>query len=925
RSGKVPEGGDYTVTDGEYLIFDSSDNSKTYDLNNAVIRIGVRSGESGIVLNKVKEMTLKNARIAVYGGAAVELTSSRYCTLTGIHISGNGESGFLLGGRANTVDACTVRPDDGGNLREGIVATGTDICVTNCNLKKLGTGIADRSENGALIENNLVTDCENGISTECPDTVIWYNTVSGGNCGIRAHFEKSEISAAMSEGYNILAAMNIVRGAETSLEFHCVSNGVVLLNKLENATVYGCTNAYVNENQISGELSLSENNYLIANGNTYASLSQADNANVNGDDLTDLNARAEVGVNEELLPHINAEQFVGMDRKQEVRCKGENRLNEYLLEQMKSGKTVIVPPGAYNTMPTSFSDIQDCTVYAYGVLSETGLSKDATAYQFTNCTSVTVKGLFIGLSIYAHTQGTVTKISKSSKSICFVADPGYRSDFSDTLYYGESAPGYYFKPGNVYPEIDFRYSSKTYDSSTNVNTLTGTSIDMDNIEVGDRVAFRTHFGAGGVGMKGCSEMVFEDVTVHSCSGFAEYDADSDVAPLLHRFAVVAGPAPVLNSNGNYEGFEDLLWTDSYGRLRSAEPLNTSCDATHSSSARVGIRLVSCLLERLNDDGGNINAYYGLASSFDSATNTLTYTTCNVNGYKLLPGAFREGDEIMLYSMSGKLVAKTTVASATSDLGNKQYKVRLSQNITLPENEQVVVQNLSASGRGFVIDNVMVRNSGANAFRLKASGGEIKNCTFYRLSKAGVVCNLEYWLWPEVGYTMDLKVCNNVISQVGNAMRNATPDGDNTWCAPISVRFSVAYKDSNWNNNFTSDPDYCLHENITISGNVITERFCPYAIGISGVKNISITDNVIGPRYGMTDSEDTLPPIALFGGNGIVIADNRIPGGASSPVDYKGGEGSYANLSFEKPAQVDAYIYEKSGYGEVIGDCSTMNG
>lgn len=923
REGKLTKNGDYTVSDGAYLVFDSSDRSKTYDLNGAIIRIGTRSGEAGIQLNKARALTLKNGKVAVHGGAAISLTGSVNCTLTAIHVTGNGEAGFLVAGRANTVDGCTVSPLSGGALAEGIVALGEDITVTNCNLQAVTKGIVDRSENGALIENNLLTNCATGISAECPDSVIWYNTVTGGTCGILAQFDKAELSAGMGDGYNILAAQNVVTGAACSLRFAGTANSVVLLNRLETAVVENGVNVYVNENQVSGTLTLTGCNYIIVTGNTYQTLTQSNNENVNGDTLTDLNRRLATGANEELLPHINTEQFVGMERKAAVRAEDGENLSDYLKKQIRSNQVLIIPPGAYGASCITVSNISDCTVYAYGVLNEIGYSKSESAFHFVNCTDLTVKGLFISAMIYAHTQGTVVSMSSVSKRFQFIADPGYQADYSNGSNFGNAA-GYYYKNGNLYGECDFRYETKSYDSETGKNTINGATLNFANLAVGDRVAFRSGYGGGGIHCEGCSEMLFEDLTIFTCSGFALSDTNSDIAPTLHRYAVAAGPAPVLDASKDYSAFADLLWTDSYGRLRSAEPINTSCDATHCTNARVGLQMISCLLERMHDDGSNINAYYGLASGFNASTNTLTYTTCDVNTYKLLPADFRVGDTVMLYTMSGKLVGKVKVKTATEDLGGKQYAIGLESGITLPTNEQVVVQNLSASGGGFTVDNVMIRDASANGLRLKASSGTVKNCTFERVSKGGIVCNLEYWLWPEVGYTMDLKIQNNVFHQTGNTSRGADAASDTTWCSPISVRFSVAYQASNWSNNFSPNAEVCLHENIEISGNVITERFCPYAIGISGVKQLYIFDNVIGARYGQTDASDTQAPIVLFGGRDIVIARNQIPAAATAPVDYQGGNGSYVNVSFDVAALPGAYAHKESGYGDVIGTLDAEN-
>lgn len=406
------------------------------------------------------------------------------------------------------------------------------------------------------------------------------------------------------------------------------------------------------------------------------------------------------------------------------------------------------------------------------------------------------------------------------------------------------------------------------------------------IKVGDRLALRSNFSARGLEFLSCSGMLVEDVTVFSSSGFAEYDLDNDIAPTLHRFAVAAGPAPVLDANEDYSDFESLLWRDSYGRLRSAEPLFTSCDATHSVNERRGLQIVSSLFERLNDDAGNINATYGLASSFDVSTNTLTYTTGNVNTYTKLPGTFRAGDTVVLFTWSGKLIWTGKVSSATASIGNSLYTVRLPQSITLPNNERVVVQNASASGAGFLIDNVLVRQVGCNGFRIKAPSGEIRNSSFIQVSKGGINCIPEYKLWPECGFiTEGLRIVNNVFRETGLTTKDKIPGSDplaNTvWCAPIIIR-SDLYGSNAGEADFRSDSAYLLHQNIEISGNLFLDRYAPYALVMGGVKNVTVSGNTFGDCS--VDGFDALPPILLLGGDGIEIRDNDYADAVRAPYE-----------------------------------------
>ena len=165
---------------------------------------------------------------------------------------------------------------------------------------------------------------------------------------VRAVFEKAELSASESVGYNILVAKNQISGAKTSVLYRNASNSVLLSNELESADVEGCINIYVCENTLTGTLRLINNNYLIANRNASARLAQSGNTNQNGDTVTDLSVRELAGANEELLPHINSEQFVGMERRAEVRTlSGSKPLDEYIADSLRENKDVIVPPGCY--------------------------------------------------------------------------------------------------------------------------------------------------------------------------------------------------------------------------------------------------------------------------------------------------------------------------------------------------------------------------------------------------------------------------------------------------------------------------------------------------------------------------------------------------------------------------------------------------
>lgn len=895
RNGTIAENGDYAVTDGSYLVFDRKDDGKSYDLKNAIIRIGVRDGEAGIAFKNTRTISLSNARIAAYGGTAVDTDKARNCTLSKLHVTGNVSTAFSLGGKDVKLDGCTVAPEDGGKIETAMLALGTNVTVTNCNVKGVSIGVKDSSENGAVIENNLISDCSVGVLTEVANTTVWYNTVKGGDFGVKATDTKSQISAGEATVYNILVAMNDISGIASCVTYENVSNGVILRNTLDNADVSGCTYAYVNENAVKGKLTLKKNNYVIANGNECGRLDATENANVNGDDVTDLSARVQTGANDALLPHVNSEQFVGMTRKTVVRDAETSRdLKTYLSEALAEKDTVIVPPGAYVNLAMTFNGVSDKTVYAYGVLSEMAESTGkGNAITFQSCSDVTLKGLFLGNTLYPHSQGTVTykKVEGGLKVIQFIADPGYHSNIttSDGNFVDNPA-GHYFKAGDTTAMCDITsYGSVSYNVSTKVNTVSGISEPIyQNIQKDDRIAFRSGTGDGGIFMLECTEMKLEDVTVNSCASFAECDKNNDVAPVLHRFAVVKGPAPLLDSGKNYDDPNGVIWTDAYGRKRSAEPLYTTCDATHSTSARTGIQVISSLLENMNDDGGNVNGYYGLVHSYNSSSKTLVYTTCDVRNYHLVPQPFAVGDDLMLFTMSGEYVGEAKVTVATEALGDDKYSIVLDKSVTLPVGEDIVVQNFSANGRGFLFDNVKVRNSGANGVRVKAPGGEVKNCTFDNVRCSGVSCVPEYQDWPEVGYAKDLKILNCVFDGLGRSQSLWEDWNNRAAYAAIVIRYhfgddsQLSYETG----ENSSSVKYCMHSNIEISGNVFKNRYSRYEISVSAVQNLKITNNTFEAAQASASVTSTKAPILVLGGNGIELSGNTFYQGVTAPIENR---------------------------------------
>ncbi|MGM9682137.1 MAG: hypothetical protein ACI3XQ_00915, partial [Eubacteriales bacterium] len=282
-----------------------------------------------------------------------------------------------------------------------------------------------------------------------------------------------------------------------------------------------------------------------------------------------------------------------------------------------------------------------------------------------------------------------------------------------------------------------------------------------------------------------------------------------------------------------------------------------------------------------------------------ATKTLTYTRCNdPHGYQLLPAAFRRGDRVMLYTMSGRLVADGFVTSDTVRISpdgvkpmDERYTVMLSEDIDLPEDEQVVVQNTSASGNGFLLDNVLIRNEGARGIRIKAVDGEIRNCTFDGISKGGIDCIPEFSLWPECGYVRNVRIVKNMFRNLARTARLCEND-ESEWCAPICIRYTLWDKGA----NATSAPAYCLHRDIEISDNVFTGRYSHYEITVSAVQNLRIVNNRFEDVNSGAIPSEKQYPVMINGGNGIVFDGNSFPERMEKRIFYHYGKDTTDNVS-----------------------------
>ncbi|MGN1090154.1 MAG: hypothetical protein ACI4Q6_07100, partial [Huintestinicola sp.] len=871
REGKVEKNAVYELTDKTGLVFDRDDDYKSYDCGNITV-YGAVGDDAGVIhIDGSRKLTLSNLTVAGFGGKAAVLIGDNTLALTlnSVNVIGHTACGIYAQGKEISISGAVIKPYESGAIDCAIISAGDGLVnITNCSINDVSIGVADRSEKGTLIENNEFINCGIGVSLETAGGVCWYNNFNESDVAIKAVFEKAEISAGESDGYNLIAAMNVIKGSKTSVLFENVSNGVILLNNSDNITAKGCVNVYVAENVISGTLELSDNSYIIANGNCAEKIVSKGNSNTNGGTITDLDERLECGANEALLPHTNSEQFVGMPRNIFVKCVGSSELHttEYILDRAGKGDVVIIPPGVYVNSGTVLENVTDKKIYAYGVLFESATGKE-TAIKFEKCENVTVKGLFIGSAVLPHIQGTIVETNEGSFG--FMPDPGYKESMDGG--FAVSTSGEAFKPGESCPYGHLYPTSRSYDRNTGIQTVGGINYTYTpKPEIGDRVSFRTMGAYGGVSLNGCSNMTLEDFTIYCAEGFALHDSNSIVAPTLIRYRVGGGPAPVLDEK-KFSEEDELVTKDQYGRLRGPEPINSTVDATHSTNAREGIKLISSLLEHMNDDGGNIHGYFGSTIYYDPATKTLTYSYGRSGAAREYPTLPIKGDELLLYGRSGERYSKVTCTSDGVIVG-ANVKVTISEDVEL--GSDTLVQNLDGCGKNFLWDNVMVRDAGSNGLRIQGATGTVKNCSFINLALGGLNMVPMQYNNHECGFSANLVIEDNLFDSLGSISSYMPIWSENGMLTAISFapRHEITIAD------IAPNQQYTYHDNISITGNVFRNMKHKCTVSLFGVSNLVLADNTFLPGYKSTDADDTDTPVWIIMGENITVSGNTFPTG-----------------------------------------------
>ena len=897
RQAKFGNGAVSTVKDGGAVTLGANNaTDKTYE--NAVLIF-----PAGLTIDGASGLTFKGVTfvgdVAVAGGTDVVFDSCRFV------------GGVTLSSKVSDVVFSACRLTGADTLVE---TKGTNITFLDCYAESRVAAIVD-SGAGLYVQNCRFAGAGVAVSTTGIDAAVKYNSITLG--------ETDTGIAVGNKAHNFIAAMNVIRGAQTSIAFEGADNAVAVSNTLISVTAKNNINLYVCDNAMGGRIVAENNNYFLADGNTFPEdgkshvAVQSGNTNTNGDTLMDVDARLEVGADENLLPHVNKDQFVGEERKEFVRNPDNQTLNvhAYVSEALKTESYIFVAPGAYTvTTRLLLSGTKNKTIYAYGVyweMPETpGKNNLTTHLQLNSTTNIVFKGLQVGYEEPASGQVHILK-KMSGNRVLVVASAGMINEFTDSNenYYQYAAYWHPLSEGKDYVYRDLSLTGVAHQENGLMTVVVDAEV-YDQVQPGDIFTCRAASGASTVSTNTTKGTVFKDMVIYGSSGGLCFVEDKNTgAVTYYRVADTSRSGELIDEEtyNTYLALEaeygvDLgVYIDEEERYRGSPAYISSIDATHVNRCAQGSQITSCLFENMCDDGTNQKGVHARLAEIkiegDVATiifkGNLSETRVDRNQSLVATGMcypFTEGDRICIYTSAGQLICDTTTTSACTKIYTRpSYGIELEAEVdyrqvtvaasaiseealkTLEKydlrddhwrsDNKVLVDNMSHSSNGFKIDNTMIKNTRSRGLLIKSSDGTVTNCTFRNNAKCGVAIIYEIY-WGESGMSENLLIARNLFDNTSYSTAN-------------QVRYQHAPLIIMGLGGGTVSEDYLLYKNIDIIGNKFINRNVHvnrYAIYLQAVRDVVIEGNDFGTFDGESE-ENWAGAVGFNGAMNIKIENN----------------------------------------------------
>ena len=943
--GKEIEGtGDSLATDADVLT------EKTYDESSAKQKPAARffaqvDFDGGVyAASGTATSPLKNANDKVYGGnkltvlilkdAGAEIAESKNITLKNLIIVGDMviESGDgIIFENVQFNGKLTVKQDAEGVVFNGcrfssLDNAGTDTTVINSYIPFTGVGITD-SGVGLSVQNCRLEGTGTAISSTGAELDVRLSTVKTDKDGIGV-----EMRGARS--YNSVVALCAIRGVQKSVVAEGVFNTVVVRNSLISVHTNGGKNIYVCDNEMGGRLFAENNNYFLADGNTYTEDGHdhraivAGNENINGDTITNVDERLEVGANEALLPHGNKDQFVGMERKSTVKEYGvekESTVYQYIADHAAKSDYVVVAPGAYaieSTM-TLGSSQNDTTIYAYGVLVE-GVQYEAKSYntthiRITGAKNISIKGLAIGYA--QQTCGQVYVLEKKNGKLTVVTGAGMwnefgnsGSNFFDTTGIGIQRAGTYYAIG------DFSITSVTKNGDgTMTISLPVTTYDV--VKKGDILTCRLAQSNTVVSTQTSENILYMDMTQYGYSGGYAFQENSNIGQVTYYRVLDTSKSGMIIDEATYDKYR--AWQDEYGvdleisidelsdgtlRYRGSPAHISSIDATHVVKNAVGSRVISCLFENMCDDGTNQRSNHArLSEIIDNGRGTTTiiykanlsertYQASGSNaGISSYCADFRVGDRVFIYTSTGQLVCDGEALSATvyydtvksnHETVREQDIKRYAVTVKTTDVNTTPLQDYDLTSDSHLEDDKVLVDNMSRA----SNGFHFENMVVQNVRSRGLLIKASDGTVKNCTFRNIAKVAVAVIYEIfwGESGVSENILIENNLIDHTSYSPGGPAIDSD-NRNYkhvpiavmglggkSIDPDFLLYKNITITGNKLVNRcldLSNYAIYLRAVCDVAITNNDFGYSEEEDGRDKICLPLYLSGAMNVELSGN----------------------------------------------------
>ena len=714
-------------------------------------------------------------------------------------------------------------------------------------------GISVLIEEGAVLVSlhsiNVVGSAEDRASSLFVNCSIQGDLRLSSSSIVENSYVGGTVSAA--SGRDILITKSVLAGA---VDFTDITNSVLLLNRLSSrVSLRSCRYVTAAENRfedIETPVEASESDKLLFTGNSGygGALVSGENYSAYGSDIPGAE-EAGAGADLSLLPQVENDRFAGYIASDGIRVgNGTRRLSDYIAENAVDGATLILPPGAYAVSSSGqahfvFEGLRDFRLFGYGVLlifEDTGVC----GFLLNACTNLRIAGLTTDYRETPYAQGTVTE--SFVDHFTWKPDAGFTSDIANPDRFDPEGAAEAFKPGMDYPYADLTLYSREENED---GTFRVTKADLSRVAAGDKVIFRMKGSHVNI-LYACRDVVYEDVTIYSGAMFGVMDALSEGGTVLNRLKITPGPVP--------EGGTE-------------ERLISTCDATHITGARQGPVITNCWFEKMTDDGTNIHGRYARVVSYSPADKYLSYT-----GYdgSELQVPIRKGDQLRVVTASGTLVASGK-ASQDGDAGGCRVSLDFLPDLDSQVlNEELLVENLSASSGGFVFQNNYIAKIRSRGILIKAPG-TVEHNTVEACGMAAILISPEIeGNWGESGFVSGLTVRGNLLSGTGLFF---TANQVSLY-SPITITGGTSR-----NGNAESLPA----ADILIEGNRVTGRIPALALSAAGVRGLTVRGNSFGPRAASdpftgrvlnalaASGDDDRTPVKISDCSGTVLEDNTV--------------------------------------------------